>query len=340
MIKLNQGKDYLSTFNTETGAYGRVTDPFCCPFPELLDISIIRKCTRKCSFCYMGSSPDDEGATLSVKDLKKVLDQCGSVFQIALGGGEPTIHPEFVEMLRTIKEDYNIVPNYTTNGDNLTPEVLEASKKYCGAVAVSVYDLDHTIRASKLLIRAGVKTNWHWVVSKSTIRDIIKMLKDGVVPEGLNACIFLLHKPVGRGTEKDNLTIEDPIQELFDTVKSLNIKGGFDACFMNYIVRYQGDEVDKRLVDFCDAGRYTAYVDTNLDVKPCSFGQVSYGNLYTDKLTDIWKNKFQPYRDGVLNSVCKDKGCSKFKDCYSGCPILPINVCADRGRLLLKEKVL
>jgi len=154
-----------------------------------------------------------------------------------------------------------------------------------------------------------------------------------VVPEGLNACIFLLHKPVGRGVDKDTLTLEDPIEELFETVKGLGIKGGFDACFMNYLIRYHGEELDERLVDFCDAGRYTAYIDTNLDVKPCSFGKTPYGNLRTDTLKDIWESKFESYRIGVRDGLCRNMGCKKLRTCYSGCPILPINLCQDRGKL-------
>ena len=56
--------------------------------------------------------------------------------------GEPTIHPEFCKFLETV---YNlgIVPNYTTNGisiakyDGNAEEILEATSKYVGGVAVS-----------------------------------------------------------------------------------------------------------------------------------------------------------------------------------------------------------
>jgi MoaA/NifB/PqqE/SkfB family radical SAM enzyme len=53
-------------------------------------------------------------------------------FQVALGGGNPNQHPDFIEILRLTREDYGIVPNYTTNGRGLSDTVLEATRRYCG----------------------------------------------------------------------------------------------------------------------------------------------------------------------------------------------------------------
>lgn len=50
--------------------------------------------------------------------------------------GEPTIHPDFPRFLQTVYET-GVVPNYTTNGLCLSPEVLEATRAFCGGVAVS-----------------------------------------------------------------------------------------------------------------------------------------------------------------------------------------------------------
>ena len=69
-------------------------------------------------------------------------------FQIAIGSqGEPTIHPEFIAFLQTIYE-LGIVPNYTTNGITLASgnkELLDATEKYCGGVAVSSNTWNPTI---------------------------------------------------------------------------------------------------------------------------------------------------------------------------------------------------
>ena len=64
-------------------------------------------------------------------------------FQIAIGStGEPTIHPEFCDFLKTVYES-GVVPNYTTNGitiakDNeLSSKILAFTREYVGGVAIS-----------------------------------------------------------------------------------------------------------------------------------------------------------------------------------------------------------
>jgi MoaA/NifB/PqqE/SkfB family radical SAM enzyme len=78
---------------------------------------------------------------MSIRDYYKIMNQVKDlpVNQVALGGGNPNQHPNFCEILRITREEYGIVPSYTTNGRGLTQDVIESSRKYCGAVAVSAY---------------------------------------------------------------------------------------------------------------------------------------------------------------------------------------------------------
>ena len=45
-----------------------------------------------------------------------------------------------------------------------------------------------------MLVKAGVKTNIHYVLHKDSIIEAIQRLKEKTFPEGINAVIFLLHK--------------------------------------------------------------------------------------------------------------------------------------------------
>ena len=111
-------KNYNYVFYPQTGQtirYGTTMeeDPFMAPFPELADISINNVCDRGCDFCYKGSTM--KGKTMSLEEYRKVLDSLPFTWQLALGGGEPTMHPNFIEILRMTREDYDKIPNYTTN---------------------------------------------------------------------------------------------------------------------------------------------------------------------------------------------------------------------------------
>src|SRR5208282_5057022 len=105
----------------ETGATFRWSaspgaNPYMAPWPELADISVSNYCTNGCRYCYRSS--DASGRSMSLDDFRFVLEQLtsktyGSIFQVALGGGEPLLHPDFAAMLRLARDEYGIIPNYT-----------------------------------------------------------------------------------------------------------------------------------------------------------------------------------------------------------------------------------
>lgn len=81
--------------------------------PELVDIKITDHCNTKCSYCYQGSTPEGKHANSDyVRSLLYTLGEL-NVFEVALGGGEPTTHPDFIQFLNTARWK-GIVPNFTT----------------------------------------------------------------------------------------------------------------------------------------------------------------------------------------------------------------------------------
>lgn len=73
-------------------------------FPELVDLKISNYCPFGCSFCYQSSTR--EGKHADINRLKKIVDllsECG-VFEIALGGGEPSLYPDLIELIDYINE--------------------------------------------------------------------------------------------------------------------------------------------------------------------------------------------------------------------------------------------
>ena len=146
-------------------------------------------------------------SNMSLNNYRKIISQCnGKVFQVALGGaGDPNKHENFEEILVETRKS-NIVPNLTTSGYKLNKREIELIKKYCGAVAVSFYSTlnengnesnNTTISSINRLVNAGCVTNIHYVISKKNIHEAMYRIKNDLFPNGINAIIFLLYKPVG-----------------------------------------------------------------------------------------------------------------------------------------------
>jgi hypothetical protein len=80
--------------------------------PELVDIKINDYCPFACKFCYQDSTKDKGHSDTNYWYLARVFREL-KVFEVALGGGEPTLHPNFLGILQDFRKE-GIVPNFTT----------------------------------------------------------------------------------------------------------------------------------------------------------------------------------------------------------------------------------
>lgn len=329
---------FAEVFNPKNGFYVRSgvfdengkdtgVDPFMRSFPQLIDVGIMERCvcSNKCKVdCYQKAC-DRTGENMSLDDYRSIMEQGkGKIFQVALGGaGDPDTHEHFEEILKLTRE-YGIVPNFTTSGITFTKEKAEICKKYCGAVAVSWHNEDYTYKAIDMLIKAGVKTNIHYVLSAKSIDEAIERLRNNTFPEGINAIVFLLYKPIGLGKMENILTADNPnVNEFFKLVdkNDFDFKIGFDSCTCAGIVN-NTENVNLDSIDFCEGGRYSCYISADMNAMPCSFGNQDskwYVSLRKHTIQEAWDGEiFERFRNSLRNSC---PNCPKRNGCAGGCPI-------------------
>ena len=302
-------------------------NPSFAPVPELVDISISNHCSKGCDYCYRDSNPNHSFMTLD--DYKSVLSSLnhqkyGNVFQVALGGGEPLEHPEILEIL-DITRQFNIVPNFTTNGENITQSIIDNISGKVGAVAVSLNNMKDIGNSKiKLLVKGGIRTNIHYVIDRNNLRQAIQILMGNFNKElkGINAIIFLTFKPSGRGSSENVLVNDSELSDFLNLIDnnktSCNI--GFDACFVPMLMRFTKTNID--FIDSCEVGYFSVYIDENLMVSPCSFSKNkdSY-SLKEFDFYDIWLNKFDKFRSRVTNTC--NQACNAKINCKGTCHYYP-----------------
>lgn len=335
-------QNYHTYFNKKTGFFARVEkeigrEPFWAEAgPELLDISITNWCDRGCDICYRNSTT--KGVFISLKDYEKILRQAVKipVLQIALGGGNPNQHPNFVKILKMTRDGYGIVPSYTTNGRGLIKKILNATNKFCGAVAVSAYyPYKEMILAIKLLRDYGIKTNIHYVLHRESIDTAIDwLINPPLFLEDINALIFLNYKAMGR-CPKTELLLKNStkLTDFFKIINSAKVKFkiGFDSCCVSGIVSYM--KANPVYYEACEAGRFSAYISENMNMYPCSFLAELYkgNNLGKNNIQNIWRHNpsFLEIREKLKNNECI--ACSVRDLCLGGCPFFKdINLCSKK----------
>ena len=339
-------------FDTQTGAYirtgildenGRDTgkDPFMASYPHLIDVGIMGHCihgrsglcTKAGIDCYQSGQMIAE-PNMSVADFRWIAEQSkGRCSQFALGGrGDPDQHENFKEILKICREN-NLVPNFTTSGYGMTPKIAKLCRQYCGAVAVSWYRSEYTLSAIRQLLDAGVKTNIHYVLGKSSIAEAIDRLKRNDFPQGINAVIFLLYKPVGQGIRKNMLVPDDPrVADLFaEADKRHPFKVGMDSCSVPGAINFCRAIVPESL-DTCEGGRYSCYIGADLTMVPCSFDrnkryEVSLREM---SISEAWNSEpFEQFRSRMRNAC---PACEKKELCMGGCPLMPEIVCCNSSK--------
>ena len=250
------------------------------------------------------------------------------VFQVALGGGNPNQHPDFVDFLKIAKEN-NIIPSYTTNGDGMTSEILDATKVYCGALAVSWYEpYNNAIALIEECYNRDIKVNIHFVLDADNISKARDFLNLEIIDK-VNAIIFLNYKPVGQEKRSVLKSTKELLTFLYDAISFSRCKIGFDSCMISHLTMIKHSLVLES-VDYCEAARYSAFISEQGIVYPCSFmcGQGLNGeSIFSKSLLEIWQDSlvFNQIRKTLFSKSNKCINCEHYQFCHGGCPCFSIS---------------
>jgi MoaA/NifB/PqqE/SkfB family radical SAM enzyme len=116
LVSFSKNKDYsskdkFSSWNKKSPVWAYI---------ELTDY-----CSHNCAWCY-GDFPNGTDKSLSLDDYRNVLGKLKAigVKQLSIGGGEPTEHPKFNEILSITQEFEFSNVHLLTHGDNLSVDNL------------------------------------------------------------------------------------------------------------------------------------------------------------------------------------------------------------------------
>ena len=287
---INRDGSYTQIFNKTTGFNARMgrtveDDPSWCPLgPEILDFEIsINGCPKvggaSCKFCYKNNT-DKPATNMTLADFKKVVGKFPrNLSQIALGITGVQTNPDFVEMLRWLREDMGIVPNYTLSGADLNDEIFEATLKYCGRVAVSVYETDKNLcynTIKRFNERSKDFCNMHLILSDYNldfVNEVLDDIESGKVP-GLRNIVFLRCKPVGRASKLPCTLSFETLDKVITRCEKIGIGFGFDSCSCGLVVDYfnsKGRPEIARYCEPCEGLKLSFYVSALGEGCLCSF---------------------------------------------------------------------
>ena len=273
----NKPSEMPYTFNTKTH-YGCPYDCGLCPDHEqhscLTIVEVTDRCNLTCPTCYAGSSPT-YGRHRTLDEIKKMMDAVvrnekePDVVQIS--GGEPTIHPQFFEILDYAKTLPIKHVMLNTNGIRIAKEkdFVEKLKTYAPDFEIYLQfdsfedSVLQTLRGADLSkIRQQALANLNEVnLSTTLVVTLQKGLNDGEMGKIID---FALKQKCVRGvtfqptqiagrledfnTETDRITLTEARRKILEQTDVFNAEDLLpvpcnpDALVMGYALKL-GDEV-------------------------------------------------------------------------------------------------
>ena len=108
--------------------------------PICLTWELTYACNLSCVHCLSSSGRRDPGE-LSTAECRALIDEFErmQVFYVNIGGGEPTVRPDFWELVDYAAERH-VGVKFSTNGSRITPEIarrLAASRRAASSVMLT-----------------------------------------------------------------------------------------------------------------------------------------------------------------------------------------------------------
>jgi organic radical activating enzyme len=284
------------------------------PSPETLDIQITNWCSMGCSYCYQSSTTEGKHCDPELP-LKVIQAFTHAPYQIAYGGGEPTYHPQFVEILKGTKA-LDVVPNYTTAGQvfqkesKLKNQILQATNDYCGGVALTYHKWKGEAFFTKAFEEMSVLNcmiNIHVIADKDVVESLAFLTK---FKTPLNIVLLAYH-PVGFG-DWTRVMPKPVYQTLFPEALKTAIAAGHRIAYSEGLLSYflSRPEIGvATMMAEASEGIYSAYVDMTGRMTQSSFVEPS------EYSRSLEKGDLQSGWSGGIRTSGLDRNYPKYEAC-------------------------
>ena len=310
-------------------------------------------CNLRCLHCgsYAGACRDDE---LSYQECLGVVDELASLGceKITLGGGEPTLHPQWHELGKRLT-DRGVRVNMISNGWRWEAEHLDRAR-YAGLTNVA-FSLDgfetahdtirrkdsyrRVVEAIDLCVSGGMPTSVVSHVNQYNYKDL-RAFRDMLAERGVGSWQIQLGSPSGTMSEHRDLVVApEDLLWLVPLIAELRTDAvarpvvcpadnvGYFGMY-EQALRRRGSAIDVWIG--CRAGCQVIGIESNGNVKGClSLPSARHkndlfveGNLRESALQQIWKSPEafpfnRHFREDLLGGFC---GVCRYRDiCRGGC---------------------
>ncbi len=322
--------------------------------------NLTNRCNLRCQHCYQSSDKNALVDELTLDEKLAVVDQMGSAHMpmLALSGGEPTISPDLLPVIRRAKQ-YKMHTTIATNGTMITEkfagELLDAGLRYVEISLDSTDPARHdafrgvpgmwekAVRGAKIVVATeGLRLGIAMCVHRENYTEVRDMI-EFAISIGAGCFAHFNFIPVGRGskmvsgditpTQREELLglLNEYMQSgkigIISTAPQLGrvclmgapIDTGKTACSHAGSGSGTKARVVAKYLGGCGAGRTYICVEPNGDVTPCVYlPHRVMGNLRDANIVEIFRNGYYDLLNDRSDRIHHCKVC-EFSDYCGGC---------------------
>lgn len=305
------------------------------PDLRILLFEITQKCNAKCDHC--GSRCDINSEENLTKEeilgvFRDVKENIGTDCMINISGGEPLMRRDLFEIMEEASQmgfDWGMVTNGVLINDNVIAKMKKSGMK---TITVSLDGLAETHESLRHLpgsfdiilknLEKLKKADFLDVVqvtftsNKKNYKDFPKLYEilDSI---GVDSVRTSFIDPIGRAEDnKDLLLDRKEMQYLINFTNRINKMGRTSIVWG--CCHFLNNKLDKRKFA-CFTGIWSASILYNGDIFVCPNvprrPELIQGNIRKDKFSEVWKNKYEWFRNKPLPDKCKE---CKYRDRCDG----------------------
>jgi radical SAM enzyme (rSAM/lipoprotein system) len=293
------------------------------------------RCNLSCLHCGSDCSKDNTKEDMPLTDFLSALDTIESKsenFIVVLTGGEPLLRQDIELCGREIRSR-GVRWSLVTNG------YLYDKKKHIsllnsglGALTISLDGLEDTHNWLRNKKDSFSKVDQAIDLAASSSRlnfDVVTCVNSRNVHELQAICDYLIQKkvkawrlftivPIGRAKNNPELFLTDlQFKELMDFISQQRKLKLIDVKFSceGFVGQYETTVRDQFF--FCRAGINigSVLIDGSISACPNIDRTFSQGNIYKDNFSEIWKTKYQVFRDRSWTRTGQCEKCTDYTDC-------------------------
>jgi radical SAM protein with 4Fe4S-binding SPASM domain len=308
------------------------------------EVEITYECNLSCPFCFIKSQSANHIASMNPKAMRKVVTFLKSigVMLTSISGGEPTLNPNMIDMVRDLrKADIEVV--VATNGLTLTKTLLEqlyALKILNLQVALEaptakVHDairgegtFNRVLHALELASDSGITTAVVTTITKAnadSLQAFPRFLKSiGVKNHVILRCTT--YDPMDSHVLERERFVQ-VLGDLFKEAEKNSIQIGSSSPiikWLSHVYESKGLESNEDYDFSCPAVKRSITITPSLNIKPCSPSNVDLGSIAGIKSFNDFAEKMS--RNPIARSFIRPKpqkcqNCLHYGFCRSGCRI-------------------